>query len=195
MGLCCVSRAGFLFPERPPPWRGRGLFRSRPARRRRGPRLRRLPCSRAIAGRSADRPNRDELDIGVGRLDPGDPSPPSLQNPALSTPARNGLNGGVAKRAFGRITAYSVFTLFGPDLSSRQLSSCRSRLHLKFRRYSGSRRCSVWQAGAAEPWWLGGGRSGAGSGRSSGRAAGAAFPAARRRRPALAEKPGIDGLG
>ena len=58
--------------------RGRGPLPSGQARRRGGPRLRRLPCWRPGPGNPRDRPSMDELDIGGRRLDPG-ASPPSLQ--------------------------------------------------------------------------------------------------------------------
>ena len=84
--------------------------------------------------------------------------------------------------------------LSGRIWRARSADQREVRLHLKFRRYSGRRRCFVWQAGAAEPWWLGGGAKRRRIWTIVGRAAGKAR-SCRRRRPALAEKPGIDGLG
>jgi len=66
-GTVLVSRAGFLFPERPCSVAGRGLFPSRSARRRGAvPSLEMAACSRAVAGRSPEE-NRETIDGAIPR--------------------------------------------------------------------------------------------------------------------------------
>jgi len=75
-----------------------------PARRRRGPRLRRL---------RPGLPGADELAMGGRRLDPGAAPPPSLQRLALSTSGACRPHDGVVKRALGLLLRPALLL---PDL-------------------------------------------------------------------------------
>jgi hypothetical protein len=146
-----VSRAGFLFLERPCSVAGRGLFPSRSARRRGAvPSLEMAACSRAVAGRSPEE-NRETIDGAIPRALRAQASlisvaagyfltvPPPLRHlhldggrgpPVTSTSGSLDIRGlwphdGVLKRALGRYCGLPSFYLIGAGFVKRQLSSTR----------------------------------------------------------------------
>ena len=106
VGLCCVSRAGLFLPRTTAALAGPWALPSRPARRHRGPRLRRLrPGLRSQARRACYRWSSTRPWCSS--------PPPSLRRLARSTSGARRPHDGVLKRALGRLLRPTPFL---PDL-------------------------------------------------------------------------------